>query len=75
MLGVYLYVGAGDVADLLDLGAALADERAALAGRHDQPQRDGRARPAAAALAELRAPLGAHTTHYLTAKYSNNMVF
>lgn len=29
------------LADLLDLGAALADERAALRGRHDEAQRDG----------------------------------
>lgn len=30
------------LSDLLDLGAALADERAALTGRDDQPQGDGR---------------------------------
>jgi len=34
----------GDLADLLDLGAALADEGAALRGRDDQPEGDGGAR-------------------------------
>ncbi|KAF9411627.1 hypothetical protein HW555_009630 [Spodoptera exigua] len=47
----------GNVADLLDLGAALADEGAALRGGHDEPQRDGGAGPTATTLVELRAPL------------------
>lgn len=62
-LGCDLDRGAGDLADLLDLGAALADEGAALRGWHDQSERDGRPRDAAAAtstaalnVVELRAP-------------------
>ena len=36
----YLDGGPGALPDLLDLGAPLADEGAALRGRHDQPQAD-----------------------------------
>ena len=43
-LAGHLDGGPGDLADLLDLGAALADERAALRGRDDHPERDGRPR-------------------------------
>lgn len=62
---MYLYIGSGDIPDFLDLGAPLADERPALAGWHDETQRDGRPRvsgaPAgpSAELAELRTPLEA----------------
>lgn len=48
-LGRDLDGGAGDLADLLDLGAALADEGAALRGWHDQSESDGRPRDTAAA--------------------------
>jgi len=37
----------GDLPDLLDLGAALADEGAALGGRDDQPEGDGGSRHSA----------------------------
>ena len=50
---------AGDLADLLDLGAALADQRAALRRRHDQPQRDRRPR---------NARPRQRTAHFLSAK-------
>ena len=49
----YLYIGPCDVTNLLNLRSPLADEGAALRGRHDEAQSDGRARPAAAALIEL----------------------
>jgi hypothetical protein len=39
-LAGHLDAGAGHLADFLDFRAALADERAALRGRHDEPQRD-----------------------------------
>lgn len=55
-----LYGRAGHLADLLDLRAALADERAALTGGHDKAERDGRPRYAAAAAVdflELGTPL------------------
>ena len=38
----HLDAGAGHLSDLLDLGAALADQRAALRGWHDQTHRDWR---------------------------------
>lgn len=62
-MSVYLYIGPGNIPDLLDLGAPLADERPALAGRHDEAQSDGRPRvtgaPAGSTteFAELRTPL------------------
>lgn len=40
-VGGHLDGGARHLADLLDLGAALADEGAALGGGHDEPQGDG----------------------------------
>lgn len=40
-LGGHLDGGPGDLTDLLDLGATLADERAALRGWHDQAKGDG----------------------------------
>lgn len=50
--------GAGHLADLLDLRATLADQRAALRRRHDQPESDGRPGHAAASLdvVELGTP-------------------
>lgn len=36
-----LYGGSRDLSDLPDLGASLADEWAALGGRHDEPEGDG----------------------------------
>ena len=41
-LARHLDGGSGHLADLLDLGATLADEGAALRRGHDQAERDGR---------------------------------
>ena len=43
-LAGHLDGGPGDLANLLDLGAALADERAALRGGDDHPECDRRSR-------------------------------
>jgi len=50
-VGRHLNGGAGHLADLLDLGAALADEGTALRRGHDEAQRDGRPRHATAGTA------------------------
>lgn len=62
---------AGDLADLLNLRAPLADEGAALTRGHDQPQRDRRPRDSAATasaaatihILELGTPLRAPPQH------------